>query len=87
MIIDYKYSNLFLITEMQFPHGRTISDTLEYNMARPDGSWLGTGFGDVSKKINCGTARAFGSAKKVPIFFPSGRPCAAMGTCGSRCGP
>ncbi len=46
---SYKYSNLFLITEMQFPHGRTISDTLEYNMARPDGSWLGTGFGDIKE--------------------------------------
>ena len=44
---SYKYSNLFLITEMQFPHGRTISDTLEYTMSEPDGSWLGTGFGDL----------------------------------------
>lgn len=46
---SYKYSNLFLITEMQFPHGRTISDTLEYIMANPDGSWLGTGFGDLKE--------------------------------------
>ncbi|HEA28618.1 MAG TPA: gliding motility lipoprotein GldH [Leeuwenhoekiella sp.] len=45
----YKYSNLFLITHMQFPNGRTIADTLEYNMANPDGSWLGTGFGDLKE--------------------------------------
>ncbi|MFZ0490827.1 MAG: gliding motility lipoprotein GldH [Salegentibacter sp.] len=46
---DYNYSNLFLITEMQFPQGKVVSDTLEYNMAAPDGSWLGTGFGDVKE--------------------------------------
>ena len=27
---DYKFSNLFLIVEMEFPHGKTIKDTLEY---------------------------------------------------------
>ncbi|MDT0642123.1 gliding motility lipoprotein GldH [Zunongwangia sp. F363] len=46
---DYKYSNLFLITQIQFPHGKVISDTLEYEMAAPDGTWLGTGFGDVKE--------------------------------------
>lgn len=46
---DYKYSNLFLITEMQFPQGKVVTDTLEYKMAAPDGAWLGTGFGDVKE--------------------------------------
>ena len=46
---DYGYSNLFLITEMQSPNGKTVSDTLEYIMANPDGSWLGTGFGSVKE--------------------------------------
>ncbi|WP_373057288.1 gliding motility lipoprotein GldH [Zunongwangia sp. H14] len=46
---DYKYSNLFLITQLEFPHGKVISDTLEYEMAAPDGTWLGTGFGDVKE--------------------------------------
>ncbi|WP_417884670.1 gliding motility lipoprotein GldH [Zunongwangia sp.] len=46
---DYKYANLFLITEMQFPKGKVIIDTLEYKMANPDGSWLGDGFGDVKE--------------------------------------
>jgi len=45
----YKYSNLFLITEMQFPNGKTLTDTLEYTMANPDGSWLGTGSGDLKE--------------------------------------
>ncbi|MDT0675316.1 gliding motility lipoprotein GldH [Autumnicola musiva] len=46
---NYRYSNLFLITQIQFPHGKVISDTLEYEMAAPDGTWLGTGFGDVKE--------------------------------------
>jgi gliding motility-associated lipoprotein GldH len=45
----YPYSNLFLITEMQFPQGRTLTDTLEYEMAAPDGTWLGDGFGEIKE--------------------------------------
>ncbi|MCM8569587.1 gliding motility lipoprotein GldH [Gramella jeungdoensis] len=44
---DFQFSNLFLITEIKFPQGKVISDTLEYEMTKPDGEWLGTGFGDV----------------------------------------
>ncbi|MDX1761956.1 MAG: gliding motility lipoprotein GldH [Christiangramia sp.] len=46
---EYRYSNLFLITEIRFPQGKVISDTLEYEMTRPNGEWLGTGFGDVKE--------------------------------------
>lgn len=46
---DYKYSNLYLITEIAFPNGRVISDTLQYEMAKPSGEWLGTGFGNVKE--------------------------------------
>lgn len=41
---QYQYSNLFLITEMNFPNGKVIADTLEYKMAYPDGRWMGEGF-------------------------------------------
>ncbi|MGB8704446.1 MAG: gliding motility lipoprotein GldH [Gillisia sp.] len=43
---QFKYSNLFLITQMQFPQGKVVTDTLEYEMAAPNGEWLGTGSGD-----------------------------------------
>jgi len=43
----YPYSNLFLIAELNFPNGETIRDTLEYEMARPDGQWLGKGYGSI----------------------------------------
>lgn len=46
---DYKYSNIFLIVSMHFPHGKTLTDTLEYKMANPDGSWLGKGIGNVKE--------------------------------------
>ena len=46
---DFAYSNLFLITELDYPNGKTVSDTLEYEMALPDGSWLGKGFGSVKE--------------------------------------
>lgn len=46
---DFAYSNLFLIAQIQFPYGKVITDTLEYQMAAPGGEWLGTGFGDVKE--------------------------------------
>lgn len=46
---DYQFSNLFLITEISFPYGKVVSDTLEYEMAKPSGEWLGTGFGELKE--------------------------------------
>ena len=46
---DYKYSNLFLITEIEYPNGKNQVDTLEYMMAEPDGTWLGQGFSSLKE--------------------------------------
>ncbi|MBT8260108.1 MAG: gliding motility lipoprotein GldH [Bacteroidia bacterium] len=46
---DYKYSNLFLIVNLNYPNGKVVTDTLEFQMANPDGSFLGTGFSDVKQ--------------------------------------
>lgn len=46
---DYRYSNIFLITEIVFPYGKVVTDTLQYEMAKPSGEWLGTGFGEVKE--------------------------------------
>jgi len=46
---DYPFNNIFLIASIEFPHGLTITDTLEYRMANADGSWLGTGIGTVKE--------------------------------------
>jgi gliding motility-associated lipoprotein GldH len=41
---EYEFRNLFLIVNMNFPNGNVVSDTLEYEMAAPNGEWLGKGF-------------------------------------------
>ncbi len=45
----YKYSNLFLIVELNYPNGKAIKDTLEYKMAEPNGELLGSGFTDIKE--------------------------------------
>ena len=46
---SYPYSNLFLITELTFPSGEVVKDTLEYEMAYPSGEWMGKGYGSVKE--------------------------------------
>lgn len=46
---DYQYSNLFLITHINFPDGKKIVDTLEYEMADKRGQFLGYGISDVKE--------------------------------------
>ena len=59
---SYPYSNLFLIAELSFPNGETVKDTLEYEMALPDGQWLGKGNGSLKESKLW---------YKVNIVFPS----------------
>jgi len=46
---DYKFNNLFLIVGLELPNGFTKVDTLEYQMANPDGSLMGDGFSDIKE--------------------------------------
>jgi gliding motility-associated lipoprotein GldH len=46
---DYPFNNLFLIVSMEQPDKVTKVDTLEYQMANPDGTLLGDGFTDVKE--------------------------------------
>lgn len=46
---SFPYSNLFLIAELNFPSGESLRDTLEYEMASPDGTWLGKGYGSIKE--------------------------------------
>lgn len=46
---DYKFSNLFLIVEMDYPNGKVVKDTLEYEMTKADGTFLGAGFTDIKE--------------------------------------
>lgn len=46
---DYKYSNLYLFTKLSSPTGEVIVDTLEYQLAYPDGRWMGFGMGEIKQ--------------------------------------
>ncbi|MHB0755990.1 gliding motility lipoprotein GldH [Polaribacter sp. M15] len=46
---EYSFSNLFVITELKFPNGNKIIDTLEYRMADKSGKYLGEGFTDIKE--------------------------------------
>lgn len=46
---SFPFNNLFLIAELNFPSGETVTDTLEYEMAMPDGTWLGKGQGGLKE--------------------------------------
>ncbi|MGA9639504.1 gliding motility lipoprotein GldH [Flavobacterium sp.] len=46
---NYPYNNLFLIVTLEKPNGYTKVDTLEYEMAAPDGTLLGNGFTDIKE--------------------------------------
>jgi len=46
---DYQFSNLFLIVKLEQPTGKIKVDTLEYQMANPDGTLLGEGFSDIKE--------------------------------------
>ncbi|MDE3742270.1 gliding motility lipoprotein GldH [Maribacter polysaccharolyticus] len=45
----FPYSNLFLIAALEYPDGAMVTDTLEYIMAQPDGTWLGHGYGSLKE--------------------------------------
>jgi gliding motility-associated lipoprotein GldH len=46
---NYPFNNLFLIVSLENASGLTKVDTLEYQMAMPDGSLLGDGFSDIKE--------------------------------------
>jgi len=46
---DYQFNNLFLIVSLEQPGGLTKVDTLEYEMANPDGTLMGEGFTDIKE--------------------------------------
>lgn len=46
---DYKYSNIFIITEILAPNQYATIDTLQYEMTDNSGKWLGDGFSDLKE--------------------------------------
>lgn len=50
---QYAYSNLFVVSEIKFPKGQIITDTLEYEMTTPQGHFLGSGDQVIENKLWC----------------------------------
>jgi gliding motility-associated lipoprotein GldH len=43
----YEYRNLFLFVTTKSPTGASVTDTLDVQLATPDGRWYGSGWGDL----------------------------------------
>lgn len=43
----YGYSNLWLFLSIGSPDGKTVTDTVEFSLAEPNGRWKGSGIGDL----------------------------------------
>lgn len=46
---NYPYSNVFVIFKIHQPNSDIMIDTLQFQMAKPDGTLLGSGFSDVKE--------------------------------------
>ena len=44
---EYPYSNLYLFVELEFPNGKSATDTLDCPLADAAGNWNGSGLGDI----------------------------------------
>lgn len=49
--VDYSFSNIYLFTKVNFPDGRILIDTLEYEMTDAHGMWLGDGVSGVKNNL------------------------------------
>jgi len=45
----YSYSNLYIITNLNFPDGKKVVDTLQYRMTDNEGNFLGSGFSEIKE--------------------------------------
>jgi gliding motility-associated lipoprotein GldH len=46
---DYEYSNLYLFINTTLPDASKTRDTVECILAKPDGKWIGKGFGKIKE--------------------------------------
>lgn len=58
---SYPYRNIYLFVTTNSPNDKSITDTLQYNLADDNGNWYGKGFGDIHE-LNL--------PFKTNVFFP-----------------
>ncbi|MEI6047356.1 MAG: gliding motility lipoprotein GldH [Bacteroidota bacterium] len=59
---SYPFRNIYLFVSAISPDGKTITDTLQYNLADEKGNWYGKGFGDIHELY---------LPYKSNVYFPS----------------
>ncbi len=64
----YPFRNIFLFVTTSSPDGKSITDTLQYNLADEKGKWLGKGFGDVHELNLPYKSNVFFPAKGIYVF-------------------
>lgn len=47
--LDYPMSNLFMFVRIEGPSGQTLTDTVNFILAHPDGKWIGSGVGKLKE--------------------------------------
>ena len=45
----YRYSNLYIFLQTEFPNHHVTRDTLQFILAAPSGKWLGKGWGKIKE--------------------------------------
>lgn len=56
---DYPFSNLYLFVRLNYPNGRSLTDTLACPLAGPDGRWFGEGSTWIDHRIGYKKGVAF----------------------------
>lgn len=46
---NYRYSNLYIFLQTEFPNHHVTRDTLQFILADPSGKWLGKGWGKIKE--------------------------------------
>tara|TARA_R110002073_G_scaffold103234_2_gene233718 strand:+ start:16869 stop:17372 length:504 start_codon:yes stop_codon:yes gene_type:complete len=65
---EYAFSNLFLITHLDFPDGKKIVDTLQYAMTDKNGRFLGSGLSEIKEsKLYYKESRVFPMSGKYKV--------------------
>ena len=72
---DYPFSNLYLFVKLEYPNGRTLTDTLECPLAAPTGEWYGEGGRWIDQRIGYKRGVAFPLAGAYSLKWCT--PCAA----------
>jgi gliding motility-associated lipoprotein GldH len=64
----YPFRNIWLFVTTDSPDGKSITDTLEYNLADDKGNWYGKGFGDIHE-LNLPYRKNVFFPRKGPYHF------------------